>query len=79
MKTGAIMVSDRKESDTMGLRQLREAAGLSQSQLVKLSGIAKSRISDTETGRRPIGRMSLENAIKLADALKVEDLRDLLA
>jgi transcriptional regulator with XRE-family HTH domain len=51
---------------------------MSQNALAMKSGIAANRISDTETGRRDILNISLGTAIKLADALEVKDLRELV-
>jgi len=62
----------------MGLRMLREAAGLSQSQLERKSGVKLKAIQAYEQKYRDIGGMSLETAVKLADALGISDLRELL-
>lgn len=62
----------------MSLRELRLKRGLTQRELAQLSDVPHTRIADTETGRRPIGRMSLDMAIRLADALHVRDVRKLL-
>ncbi|MCI1936195.1 MAG: helix-turn-helix transcriptional regulator [Bifidobacteriaceae bacterium] len=69
---------ERKDSSTSRLRSLREKRGMSQNALAMKSGIAANRISDTETGRRDILNISLGTAIKLADALEVKDLRELV-
>ena len=50
------------------LREIRESKGLSQDDLVKLSGVAKGTIVDLELGRRK-PRPSTRR--KLAQALKV--------
>ena len=47
----------------------RDNAGLTLERLSKLSGIAKSHLSDMENGKRPIGQRT---AKKLADALNVD-------
>lgn len=62
----------------MGLAELRKAKGLSQVKLAKASGVASSRIADIERGRRDIRNASLATVLKLADALKVKDLRKFL-
>lgn len=62
----------------MGLRELRLKRGWTQRELAARAGVPNTRIADTETGRRPIENMSLGMAVKLADALKVRDLRELL-
>ncbi|WP_282941903.1 helix-turn-helix domain-containing protein [Bifidobacterium pullorum] len=53
----------------MGLRQLREARGLTQTELAKRTGIAQTVISEYEHGKRNIRLMSLDNALKLSRAL----------
>ncbi len=50
------------------LKELREAAGLTQSQLSDKSGISRSGIADLEQGRNV---PSWDTALKLADALGV--------
>jgi transcriptional regulator with XRE-family HTH domain len=52
------------------LRDLREAKGLSQRQLYKLSGIQEGHISQIETGKRNPGP---EVVKKLCDALKIDE------
>ncbi len=60
------------------LKTLRQAAGLSQSQLARLAGINKQQVSHMETGVRGIGPKS---RIRLAKALKlpVEEFNRILA
>jgi predicted transcriptional regulator len=53
----------------MVLWTYRDNAGLTLEQLSKLSGIAKSHLSDMENGKRTIGSLT---AKKLATALKVD-------
>lgn len=62
----------------MGLAELRKAKGLSQVKLAKASGVASSRIADIERGRRDIRNASFMTVLRLADALKVKDLRKFL-
>ncbi|WP_169276433.1 helix-turn-helix domain-containing protein [Bifidobacterium moraviense] len=62
----------------MGLRELRLKRGWTQRELAVKADVPQSRIASTETGARPIERMSLGMAVKLADALRVRDLRELL-
>lgn len=64
----------------MGLKELRESKGLSQQKLADLSGLTQQRISALERGTdgRSVGSLTLSSAIKLADALKLKDLRKLL-
>ena len=51
------------------LRRFRERAGLSQHELARRSGVSRSAIAGVETGDR--GDLSLENTIKVADALGI--------
>ncbi|WP_140489752.1 helix-turn-helix transcriptional regulator [Bifidobacterium sp. UTBIF-68] len=53
----------------MGLKQLRERAGLTQVKLSQQTGIARTVISSYETGRRDERNMTLENALRLSRAL----------
>lgn len=57
------------------LKALRKQAGLTQEQLEERSGLARSYISDVETGRR---NASIKNITKLAKGLgvKVSELTD---
>ena len=57
------------------VKRLRERAGWSQHELARRSGVSRSTIAGLETGDRP--SLTLENAMKLADALGVS--LDLLA
>ena len=54
----------------MGLRQLRQKAGLTQVRLAKKTGIAQTTLSGYETGRYDVRSMTLENALKLSNALQ---------
>lgn len=47
-------------------------------QLADAIGISRGNICDIEKGRRQIGNLTLNTAIKLADALEVDDLKRLL-
>lgn len=62
----------------MGLKELRTARKLTQRELAEKVGVSQGRIADWERGSREVSRMSLDIAIRLADALKVRDLRKLL-
>ena len=62
----------------MGIRDLRIARGMTQRELSEKSGVLRARISDYETGFVNPYNMVLDNAIKLADALGVQDLRKLV-
>ena len=62
----------------MGLRELRKRRGMTQSGLSRLSGLTQQQISDIETNRRPPENMTLGTAIKLMDALGIDNVRLLL-
>lgn len=52
------------------LKNFRELAGLSQNRLAKKSGVSRVTITLVESGRQD--SMSIENALKIADALEVK-------
>lgn len=60
------------------LADARKRAGLSQTQLSKVSGVGVVAISKIERGVALLDNTTLKNAIKLADALYIQDLRDLV-
>ena len=60
------------------LAYLRGVAGLSQGDLSKATGINTQMISRIERGERLMKNTTLETCIKLADALGVTDLRELV-
>lgn len=60
------------------LAYLRTKAGLTQAQLAQKTGKHVMYISKLERGDRHISGISLETAIALADALGVDDLRELM-
>lgn len=62
----------------MSLRDIRRKRLVSQGVLADQTGIARTTISRLETGDIDISKMELRNAIILADALDVKDLRELL-
>lgn len=62
----------------MGLAELRKNKNLTQRELAKRAGISNVTIANYERGDRDTGNMTLRNAIRIADALKVRDLRKLL-
>lgn len=62
----------------MGLAELRKSKNLTQRGLAKRAGISNVTIANYERGDRDTGNMTLRNAIRIADALKVRDLRKLL-
>lgn len=62
----------------MGLQELRKQRGLTQRELSARTGIAQPNIAKYESGISDIGNMTLRNAIKLADTLRVTDVRKLL-
>ena len=63
---------------TSKLKQIRENAGLSQSQLAAASSVDKMAISRLERGETSILETRLRTVLALADALKIKDVRDLL-
>ncbi|KFI57529.1 helix-turn-helix transcriptional regulator [Bifidobacterium cuniculi] len=62
----------------MSLKDLRAARGLTQRELANRCDVSHVRIADWERGARDPRNMSLDTAIRLADALHVRDLRRLL-
>lgn len=62
----------------MSLRELRLKRGLTQSQLGKKVGVSQQRLAEYELGKRPIGNMTLNNALRICDALRVSNPRKLL-
>ena len=62
----------------MSLKALRLKRGWTQQQLADKLGVTYQRISAIESGARPIGGVSLENAIVICDALRVSNPRRLL-
>ena len=62
----------------MGLRDLRLQRKMTQKELAAHAGMSQGYYADYERGERPMTNMTLGNAIKLADALKVKDLRKLV-
>lgn len=59
------------------LRDARIAAGLTQEQLAKLSGVNKRQIQRVEIGEAEAGNLTAKNLLAIADALGVE-VRDLI-
>lgn len=57
------------------IKQLRLNIGLSQQQLAEASGINIRQIQKIENGEIKIDNITLKNAIALADALGIDDLR----
>lgn len=62
----------------MSLRELRLKRGLTQSQLGEKVGVSQQRLAEYELGKRPIGNMTLNNALRICDALRVSNPRKLL-
>lgn len=62
----------------MGLRELRNARHLTQRALSDRSGVSHVNIAQYERGLRDPRNMTLGTAVRIADALKVKDLRKLL-
>ncbi|WP_163197182.1 helix-turn-helix domain-containing protein [Bifidobacterium platyrrhinorum] len=53
----------------MGLKQLRQRAGLTQAKLAKMTGIARTTLSGYECGVYDVHQMTLDNALRLSRAL----------
>lgn len=62
----------------MKLLDIRKSKGLTQQQAAEAAGMSQQRLSEYERGVRSVSHMSLEQAARLADALKLRDLRKLL-
>lgn len=62
----------------MSIREIRESKGLTQQQVATRAGLSRPRLSEYERGVRPVANMTLAQAARLADALKLKDLRKLL-
>ena len=62
----------------MSLRELRLKRGLTQQQLADKVGMSRPRIAEYENGKYAVENMTLGNALKLCDALKVRNPRKLL-
>lgn len=62
----------------MSLRELRLKRGLTQQQLADKLGVTQQRIAAFESGKRDVGGMSLDVALRFCDALRVSNPRRLL-
>lgn len=62
----------------MNLVELRESRGLTQQQVADVAGMSRQRLSEYERGVRPVSNMTLAQAVRLADALKIRNPRKLL-
>ena len=60
------------------IARLRKQSGMTQQQLADAAGISIGQVTKFEYGERDIGGASLRVAIKIADALKIKDLRELI-
>ena len=56
----------------MNIKERREQLGVSQKELAEKCGIAQSTLCDIEQGR---SKPSLPVAVKIAEVLKVEDIK----
>ena len=59
------------------LKKLRQAAGISQAELAKLSGVNKRMIEHYEQGFKDLSKAAFETGLRIAEALDV-DPRNLL-
>lgn len=68
-----------KKAEALGkhipLRDARLAAGLTQQQLAKLSGVNSRQIQKVEAGEIKAGNMTASNLLAIADALGVDPRR----
>lgn len=64
-----------KERIAIPLRDARLAAGLTQKQLAKLSGVNSRQIQKVEAGEIKAGNMTASNLLAIADALGVDPRR----
>lgn len=62
----------------MGLAELRKAKKLTQRELAERANVPHVSIANIERGAREPSDMTLGTAVRLADALKIKDLRKLL-
>lgn len=62
----------------MGLKELRQRAELTQTELAKRTGIPQTVISRYERGAQSVHNMTLDNALRLSRALRCrpEELTD---
>lgn len=58
------------------LKELLEERGLKQKELAEMTGIRESTISDICRGSRTV--MNFEHIAKIAEALEISDIRDLI-
>lgn len=63
---------------TTKLQAVRLSKGLTQADIVKRTGITQSAISQFETGIRNFTNARVDTVVKIADALGVTDVRELL-
>ena len=60
-----------------GIKEARKAAGMTQAQLAEAAGVPQPSIARLESGARSVSKLTLDVAIRIADALGIVDLRDL--
>ena len=63
---------------TTKLQAVRLSKGLTQADIVKRTGITQSTVSQFETGIRNFTNARVDTVVKIADALGVTDVRELL-
>ncbi len=69
---------DCRNAPVNTIAYLRIQRGMTQQQLADAAGISIGQVSKFEYGERDIGGASLRIAIKIADAMEIKDLRELL-
>lgn len=62
----------------MLIKDKRLELGMTRAQLAEKSGVHEKEIAKLERGERSLENIRLDTAIKLANALKIKNLRDLL-
>lgn len=51
------------------IRDIRKAKGIKQTELAAAIGVAQGRIAEYETGKRSVGNITLDTALRIAQAL----------
>lgn len=54
------------------LKELRQAAGISQAELARISGVNKRMIEHYEQGFKDLSKAAFETGLRIAEALDVE-------
>lgn len=65
-----------KHTVRLKVKELLDTRGMTQKKLAELSGIRESTISDIVRGTRTV--INFEHLAKIAEALDIDDIRDLI-